>query len=703
MPTYDITGPDGNTFEVSAPEGASEAEVLAYAQKNFKMAAKPKAKPFGAQLNDVIADVPRSLGRTARAGLQGVGGMLDLASSPIRGALNLLPGVDIQPGSGRVLADAIGLPKPRPGMEAAADQAAELVAGGGVGLGAAKVAAKIGTGTTQAIGRLMASNPGQQLASAGGAGLAGGYTRETGGGDGAQFVASLAGGVAAPFAMGGLARGVNAAKSFTQTRPTAPVQIDITINNALQDSGMTLGQLPPHVANGIRADVAAAYKTSGVLSPDAVRRLADYRLTGATPTAAKLTLDPAMVTQQENLAKLGANSKDQAAQALAQTKNSNSRTLTQGLNTLGAGTSDDLLAGGQKVMDSLAGRNNRAQSLINDRYAAARATDGRSAALDPSAFTRRANDLLDEALLGGKLPADVRNLLNKAALGPDHPKGMPLTVDVAEQFKTRIGELQRSTVDMAERKALGMVRSALDDAPLLPGQQMGQESINAFNKARSLNRKWMQIVEKTPALQAVRDGIEPDKFVQQFIIGGGGKANVMDVAMLKNSIKADPVAMTAVKEQITAHLKAKALSGNSDEVGNFGQSGYNAALKAIGDRKLKLFFKQDEIDQLKAIGRVASYEDFQPKGSAVNNSNTAGATLASIFDRIGGSSLLSKVPLGSMLQDPAKNIAIGMQAKRSLDVPRALGGGQPLLPVPVRPRGMAMSPAVLMGVDEEER
>lgn len=698
MPTYDITGPDGKTFEVTAPDGASEAEVLAYAQKNFKMAAKPKAKPFGEQLNDTIADVPRALGRTARAGLQGVGGMLDLVASPVRGALNMIPGVDIQPGVGRVLADGLGLPKPRPGMEAAADQAAELVAGGGLALGAANVAAKVGSGTTAAVGRMMAANPAQQLGSAAGAGLAGGYTRETGGNEGAQFAASLAGGLAAPMAMSGLARAGQSLASVTRAKAAqTPVQIDITINNALKDSGLKLSELPAQVAQGIRADVAAAYKTSGTLSPDAVRRLADYRLTGLTPTAAKLTLDPAMVTQQENLAKLGANSRDPAAQALALTKNANSQGLTQGLNKLGAATADDAIAGGEKVMGALTARNNRAQSLINDRYAAARATDGRSAALDPYAFTQRANNLLDDALLGEKLPADVRNLLNKAAKGE-----MPLTVDVAEQFKTRIGDLQRSTTDMAERKALGMVRSALDDAPLLPGQQMGAESIKAFNKARSLNRKWMQIVERTPALEAVRDGIEPDKFVQQFIVGTGGKANAMDVAMLKNSIKSDPVAMTAVKEQITAHLKAKALNGNADEVGNFGQSAYNKALNAIGDRKLKLFFSNEDIAQLKALGRVASYEQFQPTGSAVNNSNTASAGLSAILDRIGGSALLSKIPMGGVLQDPIKNIAVGMQAKRSLDAPRALGGA-PLLQMPKPRQGIGMSPAVLMGVEDEEK
>jgi hypothetical protein len=279
-----------------------------------------------------------------------------------------------------------------------------------------------------------------------------------------------------------------------------------------------------------------------------------------------------MVSQQKNLAKLGINSKDVSAQRLGQVENANNRQLITGLNDLGANTADNALAGGQKIMNALAARNDAAKTVIGAHYDAARATTGRSAALDPSHFTQTANDLLDDALLGGKLPADVRNLLNKAATGQ-----MPLTVDVAEQFKTRLGDLQRSTTDLAERKALGLVRQALDNTPLLDGQ--GQAAIDAFNKARGLNRAWMGIVEKTPALQAVRDGIEPDKFVQQFIVGNGGKANVADLQALKQSVKSSPEALAAVKEQIAAHLKKAALNSAADEVGNFSQSAYNKALK----------------------------------------------------------------------------------------------------------------------------
>lgn len=47
MPKFRITGPDGQTYDINAPEGASEQDVLAYAQRNYKMAAAP-AKPQAA-------------------------------------------------------------------------------------------------------------------------------------------------------------------------------------------------------------------------------------------------------------------------------------------------------------------------------------------------------------------------------------------------------------------------------------------------------------------------------------------------------------------------------------------------------------------------------------------------------------------------------------------------------------------------------
>ena len=659
-------------------------------------------KPFGQQLNEAISDIPRQVGLTARYGIEGVGSVADMVATPFRAAVNAVAPDDMQAhtGTGSRLADALGLPNPANDRERVIGEGARMMAAGAVPIGAASKIADATSGTTNAIARLLSANPAQQISSAGAAGSAGEYTKETGGDAGSQLAAALAAGITTPMAINKAGQAFGAAGRFAKSlRPVSPVQaqqtaqqIDIHINNALEPSGLTLDALPTAVRARMRQDVAQALSAEGVLSPDAIRRLADYRLTGATPTAGTLSLDPAVVSQQKNLQKIGINSTDASAQALGRVENENNRQLITGLNDLGANTPDTAVAGGRKVMSALSARNDRAKSLINDRYEVARNTEGRSAAIDPASFTKNANDFLDFNMLGGKIPADVRNRMNAIARG-DHP----LTVDTAEQFRTQIAALQRASTDGAERRALGLVRQALDNAPLLEGQ--GHLAQEAFNSARRINRAWMGIVDRTPALQAVRDGMEPDKFVQQFIVGTGGKANIADLSALRRSVRGNPEAMNAIRGQITATLKKQALGGAADEVGNFSQSAYNKALNSIGDEKLSMFFTPEQVAQLRAIGRVASYEQFQPKGSAVNNSNTAGAALANILDRLAGSSLMSKIPFGNALQQPAQNISVGIKAGKALDVPKSLVR----VPSPQKPAGLLMSPAAIMGDGEDDK
>lgn len=68
MATYKITAPDGKNYNVNAPDGASEAEVMSYAQRNFKMLAKDKkpestaAKDVGQGIGNVLAGAVRGAG-----------------------------------------------------------------------------------------------------------------------------------------------------------------------------------------------------------------------------------------------------------------------------------------------------------------------------------------------------------------------------------------------------------------------------------------------------------------------------------------------------------------------------------------------------------------------------------------------------------------------------------------------------------------
>lgn len=659
---------------------------------------------IGQQAEAAAKDIPRQLGLAARYSLQGLASTAGIVTDPLAYLVNkaisavnppttsdLITGkkpyqLGTLRGATEGLLNSAGLPQPQTADERTVGQASELLAGTGGMLGGAAGLAKQIPRLAPAMSALT-SRPGLQASSAIGSGLAGGEAKELGGGPLTQFGASLVGGLGLPVTVSGLDnlanKGVNAVKNFF-----SPQTVNIQIDNAIKQAGVNLEGLPNNVQQSIRDDVQNALKIDNSLSPDALRRLVDYRAVGATPMRSSLTLNPADITRDRNLAKLAANSTDSAAQVLPNLQNQNNATLIRNLNDLGANTQDDAIGAGNKIISALQARDTAAKSAISNLYSNARDTSGRSALLDASAFTNKANDLLDNALLGGKLPSDVRNLLNKTATGE-----MPLTVDTAEQFKTRIGDLQRASNDRAEKMALGLVRQSLDEAPLIaqshglnpgnlpmsagsvPPSQMtlGQESIDAFNQARRANAGYMKMVEKTPALQAVRDGVEPDKFVQQYIVGNGTNSNVMDVAMLKRNIRGNQDAMDAVRGQILAHLKNKGVNGAADEVANFSPTNYNKALNQIGDRKLNLFFDKNEVEQLNRIGRVASYEKFQPTGSAVNNSNTAAAAFTAVIDKLANSSLIKSIPFGSAaISQPATNISISLGTRNSLNAPKAL-------------------------------
>lgn len=727
MPDYDKLAAKFGGTAADAGDAPDKYDQMAQKFSGSVAGAAPAASTAAKSqgLGDVIADLPRQFGLTARHTIQGLGGTFDsLVGNPMRTLASPVFGNAPRADTGGTLADMIGLPKPQTAGERIVGDIASTVAGGVLPIGLGASLASRSTGVTAGVGRALAASPAKQLVGAAAAGAAGGYTREAGGTPAQQLAASIVAGVGAPFAVGAAGRVGQAAARVAGRGPQIdPARIDSTINSALESAGMQLDDLPAGIAQRLRTDVAEVVRAGGQASPLAVRRLVDYRLTGTTPTAAGLADDPGIFTRQKNLAKVGVNLKDRAAQELAQVEHQNNRALTSRLDDLGAAAAPDQYDGAQRIMGALTDRNARAQQIIGGLYDRARDSAGRSAALDPHTFTQRAGELLNDANVESFLTPDIRNKLNAFATGDT-----PLTVEIAEQFKTGLGRIQRSSTDGNARHALGLVRQALDDTPLLQqaaparavgGQQLsvpgalagaqadnvGQEAIRAFDKARGMNRSWMQIVERTPALQAVRDGIEPDQFVQRFILGQGGKANVMDVAQLKSSIKSSPEAMTAVREQILGHLKNKALNGAAEEGANFSQAGYNRALSAIGDRKLRLFFEPAEIAQIKAIGRVARYEQVQPAGSAVNNSNTRGA-----FGELAGRLLnvaatnLPKIPGYTALVQPSVNeFMIGQQASRAFNIPRALLMKPPPMLPGAQARAPLLPPAALLGTETEER
>lgn len=679
-------------------------------------------------LANTARNIPHALGVGSRAVLEGAGDTLDFLASPLRAAANAVlpsraptlqdqitgeaPKGQIQPGMFGHIADLIGLPKPQNAAENIAFAGSKMGAGAmlpiGIGSGLSSLSgnapviartaqqasdlASAAPSLSKGVGTMLGSNPVLQTASGIGSGVAGQGVKEAGGSPGAQFLASLVGGIGVPLAASAgsklLDMGSTAGKNIANlVQPSNNAQaIDQKIADSLRGSQFDFSQLPGNVRNSIRADVADAMKISGDLSPDAVSRLAAYRLTGTTPTAATVSLSPAVVTQQKNLSKLGINSKDVSAQTLGNVENTNNAKLIGNLNDMGANAGLDSESAGQSLKGMLSDVANQNKQAISGLYNTARDSQGRAAQINSQQFAQDAGDALHKSNLEAFLPAEVRQTMNKISDG-----SIPLTVDTAEQFKTIIGNAQRSSNDGNARAALGAVRNALDNAPLVPGQKgIGQESIDAFNQARQANRQFMQTVEKTPSLGAAIDDASPKGFFESHVVNGDSNSLKNTLGVLQDN----PQALPLLRNQTLAWLKGKALGGAADEVGNLSGTRYNAALRVLGNYKLNMLFSPEEVAQLQAVGKVASYDKFQPVGSAVNNSNTAAAGMGQIFNMIGSSPLLSKIPFGKQLAEPAQNIATGMQSQAALNIPNAL------ISAPLQtnaPRGLLMSPVLPLG------
>lgn len=645
----------------------------------------------------------RQVGLTARYGLEGLGQASQLVTEPLRQYV-VNPGADLlglppAAASGSTmtsLADTLGLPSPETRQERIVGDAARLMAGSGgmmglmgaAGGGAQAVGGLLPTASTTGLGQnvaaSLAANPGAQLGSAAGAGLLGGTARENGAGAVGQFGASLAGGLLGGGAVMAGSSVADSARKAVSRATARPADLEIRLNRLMDEAGIDLSTLPREVERGLRAEMKSALRTGRELRPDAVRRLADFRAVGAIPTRGTITLDPVQLTREQNLAKIAANSADDQLAGLPRMQNQNNATLINRLNESGAGRAPDAVETGEAAIGALTRNLDAQRAKVADLYSAARDSSGRSFPLDGASFTSRAAQALDDRLLGGALPADVRNHLNRIASGE-----VPFTVDYAEQLKTAMGNLQRASSDGQVRMALGVVRNELDNTPVLglgqqtgaagaravnPGNspvapnspQLGEEAIAAFNRARAANRAMMQGVESSPALKAVFEGTAtPDQFVSRYILGKN--ATVADVAALRRGLGDNQYAIGAVRDHLVDYLKGKALNGASDELGKFSASAYNKALDAIGGRKLAQFFSPAEIAQLRAVGRVGSYMQAQPAGSAVNNSNSGALLAGRGYDFLKG--VLGKVPFGeSALLTPLRNIEISMRQRGAQNV-----------------------------------
>lgn len=537
---------------------------------------------------------------------------------------------------------------------------AGLASGGNAIVNAVRGTAPQAANMLQAAGRFATGQGGMASRAAYGAaqGAAGGALLSGGGGDaksdatvGAIIGAPL--GAFAPPVLNAISR--LAAPFRAAATPAAAVQrtadqLMDRVTIQIEQAGGDLSQIPTSILNGVRRDVEQALRAGRDVDPATIARRLDFDSVGVRPTQGQLTRDPVQYTRERNLSGVEA-----GGETLAQRFSEQNNQLTRVLNDLGGGEAAEADAAGNLLMSRLQALDAPRRQAVTDAYEAARATEGRYADLDIPAFSQRANAALDEGMLGHHLPNPIRNLLNDVSAG-----NVPLNVNTAVQMDSVMSAAQRGASragNDAEARAIGVVRDALNDAPI--ASETGAASKEAFDQARQAARARFQQIEDIPALKAALDDASPDRFVQKFLISG----DTPSTTALARYIAEDPQAMQLARSQIVTYLQGRALGTNTAGDALFRPEAYNKALRSLGTNKLSAFFSPEEVAQLNAVGRVGANIGSQPAGSTVNHSNTAAAAM-NLLSKLSGETM--RLPGLNVVRDSFRTFTNELGARNAL-------------------------------------
>lgn len=658
---------DPDVFGAPMPQQAGQAA-----------AQPPAAVAAGKQINSI----PRQFGLTARYGLEGLANTAQIVTEPIRYLMDAVT-PDRTPTMSQLVtgqrtpksmplgavasqfADWVGLPKPQSADERVIGDATRLMAGAG-GLGvAAGAPVQIGRRVMQAMPEtILAANMGGQVASAVGAGLAGGASREAGGSPLMQGAAAFGGGIMGGMTPSAVGSMVDAGKRIFNRM--TPQQMDTQIEAVLGRAGYDYSQLPGRARQSLRAELEDALRAGQELDPVAVARFADFQRVGATPTRGMITQNPVQITREMNLAKTGANTNDEGLQGLAQLQNQNNATFIRNLNEQGAARGN-MQAAGETVNSSILGRQTDLRNAEQAAWNAAKGSPGYTQPIEANVISRINQALGDEGMMPFLNPTISKYM-------EAFQTGQPFTPQAYRNLQSMLSnEMARGGNEAA---AAGIARSALMQAELRPitnprGIDFGNavvtpdvaarlravdaqpgQAIDAVNQARRATRAAYEYEGSSPLVRSVlSDGAsgDPMRIAQRFVIGGTPN----EAQMLAKEI--GDAGRGPIRDAIVAHLKERAIGkGVNDEVGKFSQSAYAKALSEIGDRKLGLFFAPEEITQLRALGRVSSLAMNQPVGSAVNNSNSGALMLGRTLDALRAGANAAPV-LGPLVVTPIAN------------------------------------------------
>lgn len=672
MAKYRITSPDGAAFEVTAPDGASMDEVRDFAQRSWSQ--KP-AEPTDRQR--LLSSAPMRVAKGMKDPVDGAAQLVQrILPNGVVNAVN--KAADAIGGEGTFLGDVLGIRGMTPQQLDAdikgsnAEYEAARKATGQEGADLLRLAGNVMSPVNAPIARVVpVGKAGATVMNLAGKGaVSGGAGAAVQPVMGDDFASEKAGQVAMG-AVGGavlapvVSKVVNSVGKVVQRYQqlgsvnVTPEGLRLRITKQLAEDGVDPASIPDQVFQRLSADVRSALAKGKNIDPTALVRQQDFDALGIPALQGQLTRNPGQWQREFNLSGV-----EGVGEPLAAVQQQQARGIQAKLDK----PSLDAFQAGERLIQLARTQQDKRDLGVKQAYDAFRQSTGRDLDVPLQGLAQDYAAALNE--FGDAIPAAVRKKFEGLGLLTGKQlKGLSI-----EDAESLIKTINRNTdmKDTVAARGLGDLRKAVQNAitAAAEGDTAGTGAAELARTARAAAAANFRNLEATPALQAAVDGVEPDRFVQRYVIGG----NVNEIKRFAKDI--GPEGREIMASQLTEHLRHKAFGANAAGDGKSAQAAFNNELRTIGRQKLEAILGKQGAEEMYRIGRVLAYIKQVPEGATPNTSGT-GQMLTSILGQARGIRGLPFV--NDWIVQPIGKFGQRQEVQRSLS-------GAPTTPVELDPK-----------------
>lgn len=665
---YTVEDPDGNSYQVKAPEGTSSGELIRLAQAQASAKPIEKAPPTFKQtmLASPVGAFARGSKDFIDAGAQLLPRSISFAAS-LGGMYPNQVSEWADKEAGRVdEMNAEGF-KEYAGARFAADKegfdgfrlAGNVIGPGALGVARtfSRLAPALSTATTAA-----------RIKSGAIGGATGGLmtpvedTSETSFGmqkTGQVLAGGVGGAVVSPVVgksfdwLAPLVKRVTATfSSGDAINRQASEQINEAVAKVVNESG---GDVSPAVREQLKRQVTEALKSGQRLDASAALRKQDFNAEGLPSLLGQITRDPKQFSTERNL--YGVEGIGDPIREVLRAQNAG---IGRKLGNLGGTTAAEPVPAGTAMIESLASVDEKLASAVRAAYKNARASSGKDWDIPMQGLAQDAAQVIDDFGVGAErnaVPSAIAAKLKAFGIvgDPGMTQKRVFNFEEADKLLKQINSHASGGPNASLDALRAAVKRSMTDA--------GEGVNDPFALPRKMAAERFKLMDAVPALRASADGsASADNFVKRYIIDGKAK----EVAKLAELLPAE--AKAEAKKQIASTLYRAAFGENLAGDKAVSPERFAKELRGLGTDKLKAFFSPEEIEQLQRVARISAYIGSDPAAASISRGSNTGGALFNQLGRLPGMS--GSVSLAQSLSRP---FVQGQQASKALqaNIPKA--------------------------------